>query len=169
MVSPIQANFYIPAGIPVAVQPVKFYIGASESGYIGHGTIVINTLASALFSANGNGQGLASGQLLRVNKSDPSQQVFEALRAGEDGNVINTTTEDNYLILYGTGFRAGSSFTLSFDGITIPVLYAGMQGLPGLDQINAGPLGANLKGRIDKDVRFTADGQIANIVTASFK
>lgn len=167
-VTPIQANFYVPAlTTPGTVPTVKFYATATESSYIGNGTIVINSLAAGLFTVNGSGTGLASGQLLRVNKANPSQQIYETLTA--EGNIINTTTEDNYLILYGTGFRAASSFTVQFDGINIPVTFAGAQGSPGLDQVNAGPLGENLRGRINKDVRLTANGQIANIVKASFR
>ncbi len=171
IVSSMQANYYIPNTIPYDTIPtVKFYTGQSESGYIGTGTIVVNRLASALFSADGSGQGLVSGQLLRVNKANPADQTYETLTAA--GNVLNPETEDDYFVLYGTGFRLRSSLsavTLSFDGINIPVIYADLQGSPGLDQVNAGPLTANLKGRINKDLRLVVEGQVANIVKASLQ
>src|SRR5205085_4822486 len=95
-----QVNFLIPATISYnQAHTVRVYNGNT---LIAHGVAQVNRLAVALFSADGSGTGLASGQFLRVNKADPTQQIYEVL-APTPGNTMNPDTEDSYLILYGTG------------------------------------------------------------------
>jgi uncharacterized protein (TIGR03437 family) len=53
-------------------------------------------------------------------------------------------------------------------GLPVPVLYAGPQSdLPGLDQINLGPLPPALKGRGEVPVMVLIDGVEANTVRIS--
>jgi|GEM_PF-1978645 len=159
-----QINYVVPASIAAGyVTTTRAYLGTL---LVGHGTVVVNRLASALFSADSTGQGLASGQLLRVNKADPTQQTYDNLTTA--GNTWDPNIEDAYLILYGTGFRRRSSLSLvtcTVDNISVPVTYAGAQGsYAGLDQTNIGPLPQNLKGHLGANVRLSVEGQIANIV-----
>jgi uncharacterized protein (TIGR03437 family) len=54
-----------------------------------------------------------------------------------------------YLVLYGTGIRHHSNNPVkaTINGVLVPVTYAGAQStLPGLDQVNLGPLPQTLTG-----------------------
>ncbi|HEV2446374.1 MAG TPA: hypothetical protein VGS58_10645, partial [Candidatus Sulfopaludibacter sp.] len=69
-----------------------------------------------------------------------------------------------YLTLYGTGLRAGTNFTCTVGGVSVPVQFAGPQGqYPGFDQVNI-QLPATLQGKGTVDVVLTVDGQTANPV-----
>ena len=169
LTSTSQVNFLIPNSIAASTIPtLTLYSGGN---LIGAGTVAVNQYASALYSANSSGQGLVNGQLLRIINGQATYETLTVL-----GNTINPSTENDYFILYGTGLRGPlpgvitPPASLEFDGISVPVLYVGpTPGVPGLDQVNAGPLGANLKNRINKNLRLTVGGLVANIVTASLQ
>jgi uncharacterized protein (TIGR03437 family) len=76
--------------------------------------------------------------------------------------------EPVYLSFYGTGIRNRRSLagvTATIGGQPVSVLYAGPQSdLPGLDQINIGPLPPSLQGRGELDLAILVDGQEANRV-----
>lgn len=171
-----QVNFYVP-NISSGTYAVKM----SDSGVLlSSGPIRLNPIAPGLFSQDSDGNGLASGQLLLVNKSNPTDQQF--IQLSSSGNIWNPTTHDAFLIIYGTGIRGHSglgSVSLQVKrGSTIhvvPVLYAGAQGSPGLDQVNAGPLPAALLGLANPSTHELKlflngfPGVAANIVEAKFK
>jgi uncharacterized protein (TIGR03437 family) len=72
-----------------------------------------------------------------------------------------------YLSLYGTGIRNRSSLagvTVTIDGISVPVLYAGPQQTEGLDQVNV-LLILSLRGGGLSNVVLSVDGQTSNAVT----
>jgi uncharacterized protein (TIGR03437 family) len=47
------------------------------------------------------------------------------------------STDQVYLILYGTGIRAANNVTVAINGINAPVLYSGLQGqYTDVDQVN---------------------------------
>jgi uncharacterized protein (TIGR03437 family) len=73
-----------------------------------------------------------------------------------------------YLSLFGTGIRNRSSLsnvTVTINGISVPVLYAGPQSqFPGLDQVNVA-LTSNLRASGETNVVLMVDGQTANPVT----
>ena len=73
-----------------------------------------------------------------------------------------------YLEIYGTGFDAAGQVTVTVNGQSVPVLFAGPHPqFAGLDQVNAGPLPATLLGAGTVDVVVKIDGQPANSVTVT--
>ena len=74
-----------------------------------------------------------------------------------------------YLSFYGTGFRGANPDNVIcgdlLTGERVPVLYAGPQGTPGLDQINIGPLPAGLSDYWGFHVSIRIDGVAANSAT----
>mgnify|MGYP002784170162 CR=1 FL=1 len=155
-----QVNFLIPSTISHGeAHTVRVYSGNT---LIAHGVAQVNRLAVGLFSANGSGVGLASGQFLRVNRVNPAQQTYETLTQ-TPGNTMNPDTEDSYLILYGTGIRLRSSLSTvsaKVGGVSVPVTYAGAQGtFDGQDQVNIGPLPASLKGQGESTIELKVENQ----------
>jgi uncharacterized protein (TIGR03437 family) len=166
--STTQVNAFVPPSQPFGETYIVRLLG--PAGLVGHGTAVVNRLAAGLFTANGAGTGLAAGDLQRISISNPNNYTFEPLSAS--GNELRPDTEYAYLVLYGTGIRLRTSLaqvTMTIDNVSVPVVYAGAQGAYlGLDQVNAGPLPATLKGRGMINIRLSVEGQIANIVQARF-
>jgi len=78
---------------------------------------------------------------------------------------LGSSTDQVYLILYGTGFdTAGTSnVSVTVNGVNAPVLYAGSAGSPGLDQVNI-LLPAALSGTGNVNVQMAAGGIAANSV-----
>jgi uncharacterized protein (TIGR03437 family) len=70
-----------------------------------------------------------------------------------------------YLVLYGTGLQAAgtANVVVTVNGVNAPVLYAGAQGYPGVDQVNI-QLPASLAGKGNVSVQLTASGIAANTV-----
>ena len=76
------------------------------------------------------------------------------------------------LELFGTGLDSAnaSQVTVTINGQSIPVLFAGaQQQYPGLDQINVGPLPASLKSAGTVNVEVSVNGQSANTVTLTLQ
>jgi uncharacterized protein (TIGR03437 family) len=83
---------------------------------------------------------------------------------------LSDTTSRFYVVLYGTGLRAGRTTTVTINGISVPVLYSGTQpSFAGLDQVNTGPLPASLRGAGSVDVQIMVDGLPSNTVTLTFR
>ena len=80
-------------------------------------------------------------------------------------NIPRASGDQLYLLLYGTGFRHAAQVTAAANGQTVQVLGAEAQSqFAGLDQVNIGPLPANLPtGMVT--VRLVADRQSANDIT----
>ena len=127
------------------------------------GSATVSLVAPGMFSADGAGQGLAAGQLTRVNNST-NNQITEQLSS--NGNILTPATETYYLILYGTGLRFRSSLnnvSAKVGSTTVPVAYAGNQNFyRGVDQVNLGPLPASLKGVGTVEIEIKVDGKTAN-------
>jgi uncharacterized protein (TIGR03437 family) len=83
---------------------------------------------------------------------------------------LGLDTDQVVLELYGTGIRGHSgTVTCKIGSITLPVAYAGPQGLyVGEDQVNI-LLPKSLRGSGLLPVVLTVDGQSANTVSVSFK
>ena len=138
-VTPGQINFIVPSEIQpgVAIVRTTSSLCALFQCDEGHSSVLVSRIAPALFTANASGSGLVNGHLLRVNKAT-GQQKYETLTTA--GNILYTTTENYYLVLYGTGFRyrnALSDVAVKLNNVSLPILYAGLTpGVNGLDQIN---------------------------------
>ncbi len=102
-----QINYLVPA----ALTPGHYQINVSSGGaVVAHGFLELNSVAPSLFAANGNGQGVAAAQILRI--SADGTQSYEPV-AQYDASTsqfvplpidFGASTDQLFLILYGTGF-----------------------------------------------------------------
>lgn len=174
-VSPAQVSYLIPTGTAVGEALISVI---SDAGAAATEQVRIDSVAPGLFSGNSNGRGVASGVVLRV-RADGRQSyeplsIFDASTSRMVARPIElgAPEEQVYLVLFGTGFRHGSTLTQVqawIGGVMLPVLYAGPQGtLPGLDQLNV-RLTRELSGRGEITVEAWFDIQRANLVTIAVK
>jgi uncharacterized protein (TIGR03437 family) len=174
MVSSGQINYLIPAAAALG----KAVITVSANGAAYTGTTEISNVSPAVFAANNSGTGVAAAQFLTVTPAGQAT-VTNTAQAGVLTYVpspisLTPSTNSVYLILYGTGFRNHSAnpVKVSINGVLVPVLYAGAQAtLPGLDQINLGPLPQTLAGtgKTSLNVVVTVDGVPANTTTIAIQ
>ena len=159
-----QVNFVIPAG--TALGAATIIVTAPSGSQTAQ--ITIKDAAPGLFTANQNGRGAPTGQVVMVH-ADGSHTV-ENLAAPSGGTYVATTikltspTDQVFLQLYGTGIRHASKVTAAISGAPLTVTYAGQQGTyPGLDQVNLQlPKALEASGALN--VVVTAEGQAANDV-----
>jgi uncharacterized protein (TIGR03437 family) len=159
-----QINFEIPAGISIGAATVT--IGAQTAA------VQIAAVAPGLFTLNS--AGLAAAYVVRVGPGNV--QTMETIFTTQNGSAVavpislSPSTDQFYLILYGTGIRgAGSNVTVAIQGINAPVAYAGPQGAtPGLDQVNV-LLPPQLTGSGTVDIVLTAASKAANVVNIAIQ
>jgi len=169
-VSPGQINYQIPAGTAAGQTLITI---TSGDGTVSSGTAQIAAVAPSLFTANASGQGVPAATLLRVKAN--GEQIYEPV-AYFDSNSnqfvartiqIGPESEQDFLILFGTGLRYRSTLsnvTATIRGESVPVFYAGPQpDFVGLDQANIA-LPRSLFNRGSVDVVLTADQRITNAV-----
>jgi len=164
-VSPGQINFLVPPGTQTGTATFTIAGGAAPLSAGG----LVEPVAPALFSMNGNGMGVAAATALR--ETSP----VEVFHCGEDGcapTPIDVTGAPVFLSLYGTGIRGRSSLAnvkVTVNGIGVPVQYAGVQPtFLGLDQVNV-QLPAELGGTGEANVLLIADGLTSNAVTINLR
>lgn len=170
--SATQINYLVPG----TVTPGHFTVAARNSGMVlARGSLELERVAPALFSANADGRGIAAAQIVRV-KADGSQ-TYEAVAQYDSGQGryvalpidFGASTDRLFLVLYGTGFRNAATTTLQIGAAQIPLQYAGRQSqYAGLDQANAELL-RSMAGSGEVTITFAADGKIANTVTLTFR
>jgi uncharacterized protein (TIGR03437 family) len=170
-----QINFVIPSGtaIGAATSTVMPPSGASQTLQI-----QIANLAPGIFSVNQNGQGTFAGQIVIVH-ADGSQTVESSATMITSGGTTTyrptpisfaVPTDQVFLQLYGTGLRHAGTVTATINGATVPVQYAGAEGiLQGLDQVNLQVpsylAGTSTVNDGTANIVITADGQATNKVT----
>jgi uncharacterized protein (TIGR03437 family) len=168
-VSPQQINLLIPEGVALGVATFAIANGASTQTT----AALVQSVAPALFSADGTGTGVAAATGIVTQAGSPGVQspitVFTCGSSGCTGVPLNVGIDTPVILsFYGTGIHHLSSLanvTVTINGISVPVLYAGAQGTyPGLDQVNV-PLTLNLRGAGVANVVLTVDGQVSNTVT----
>lgn len=169
-VSPNQINYQMPLGtapgaatvtvVPAAGQPVS---GAAQ----------VAAIAPGLFAANADGQGAPAGVVLR-QKAD-GRRIFEPLaRFAPDLNrfvpapiklpFVGPAPDRVFLILFGTGLRAGANVRLLMGVNWFDALYAGPQGsFVGVDQVNV-ELIRNTLSSTDLNVSVTVNERVTNTV-----
>src|SRR5262249_11729813 len=130
---------------------------------VGQGNVTIEAVAPGFFTANANGQGVPAAVVLRI-KADGTQS-YEAIAQFDQAQNrfvaipidLGASTDQLYLIGYGTGFRYRSTLsaiTATLGGTNASVLFAASQGdLAGLDQANIA-ISRSLAGRGDVDLVF---------------
>jgi uncharacterized protein (TIGR03437 family) len=174
-VSPTQVNYEIPAGTPAGTVSVSI---TSGDGSVSIGVALVNAVAPSLFTANGDGKGVASAIALRI-KADGSRSYeevaeFDPAQNGFVPRPIDLGPEDDqvFLVLFGTGIRFRSSLSsviATIGGEYASVTFAGSQGdFEGLDQVNV-LLPRSLIGRGEADLLLTVDAQMANPVRINVK
>ena len=169
-ISPGQINYLIPE----ATEPGLALVNVERDGQqVATGTVQINPVAPALFTADASGQGVAVAFVLRVAAGqsrsqelifDPNSHASVPIDLGPEGDQI-------FLLLFGTGVRGFTSeVTATVGGESVPALGALPQPqFVGLDQINIGPLPRSLAGRGEVNILLTADGKPANTVTVNVR
>ncbi len=163
-----QINFIVPAD--TAAGPGSVIV---RSGTVDVTTVAAQfyPVAPAWFSANGDGQGVPAGTLLRVKAdgtrtTEPLAQFNAALGLQLPAAIgFGPPTDALYLTLYGTGFRNAASLDkvkVLVGGIAVTPLYAGAQSeFAGLDQINI-QLPRSLAGKGTISIFAVIDAQFSN-------
>lgn len=169
--TPGQINYVVPAEAALG----QAIVTATDSGGATQSTAIqISQTSPGIFSANENGQGVASAQALIVH-ADGSRaflQVFQCDSA--PGSCVATpidlgaSGDQVFLSLYGTGIRGAMALqnvTCTIGGEATPAVFAGPQGtFNGLDQVNI-QIPSDLAGRGVVNVVLSVDGQLSNTVT----
>jgi uncharacterized protein (TIGR03437 family) len=176
-VSPSQINFYIPEGTALGAATVKV-MNATE--VLAMDTVQIDSVAPALFSINGTGEGVAAALAIWAKPDGTQTWQYVFAEPCVAPNCVSTPldrrsdTDRMYLQLYGTGIRGRSSLALeavmaTIGGMNAPVDYAGpMAGYTGLDQVNL-RVPRRLAGSGEVDVVLKVDGKTANTVRINIK
>jgi uncharacterized protein (TIGR03437 family) len=168
-VSPGQASFLIPNGVAAGLVTVK----VERSGAtVLSGTMTIAAVSPGLYSANGNGAGVAAALAERVDASGAvtplavfSCQSGIVLSCLSSALPLGATTDTLYVSLYGTGIRAAKSVQVFAAGQQVQVLFGGAQGqYQGLDQVNIS-IPRALAGSGEASVYVVADGKTSNMTT----
>jgi len=169
-VSPAQVNYIVPAGLAAGAATVAFNSGSSTQNQ----QIKLGPVAPGMFTFNA--AGLAAGSVLRVS-GDGTQTAENLFQMDNSGNVValpvnlGAASDQVFLILYGTGFRAAgtANTSMTIGGQNAQVSFAGDQGaFAGLDQVNV-LLPRSLAGRGSVNIVLTASGQTANTVNISIQ
>ena len=170
-VSAGQINFEVPAGTATGNATLTL---DRSTGTLNLGNVLIAATSPALFSANGNGQGVAAASAVEVVLPTTRQAPVSVFTCSQPGNCKSVPIRVGvdtpiYVSFYGTGIRGSSDVSVTIGGAKATVLYAGPQGTyPGLDQVNVG-LPLSLHGAGEVDVVLTVNGQTANTVTINIE
>ncbi len=164
-VSPSQVTFAVPA--TVAAGTAKVTVTAPGSSQTAS-NVVIAPVAPAVFTANG--QALIAGYAVRVTASG-TQTVEPAYAVNAQGSFssapinMGAATDKVYLTIYATGLQAAglANVTVTINGVSAPILYAGSAGFTGVDQVNV-QIPASLAGAGAVALQVTASGIAANPV-----
>jgi uncharacterized protein (TIGR03437 family) len=164
-VSPVQVNFVMPAGMAAGMARVEV---RSAGTAWGRGVVTVAEAAPGLFFAAVRGSNLAVGHAVYVRTDGPA---WEPLVAAGGANAVDVRAGEVYLVLYGTGMRAGAaSARAAIGGVSVAVLYVAAQSeFAGLDQVGLGPLPSALAGRGAVPVAVEIAGQAANAVEVAIR
>ena len=164
-VSPGQVTFQVPSSVAAGMAAVTVTApGSTQTA----SNVVIAPVAPAVFTVNGNG--LVAGYAVRISSSG-TQTVEPAYAVNAQGSFsaapinMGSATDKVYLAIYATGVQAAgiANVTVTVNGASTPVLYAGNAGYAGVDQVNV-LFPASLAGSGTVAVQLTASGISANTV-----
>ncbi|MBL8172843.1 MAG: metallophosphoesterase [Acidobacteria bacterium] len=174
--SATQVNFMLPAGMASGPATVTVLYAGNP---VGTTTYQIETVAPAMFTANGSGLGAPAAVAVRV-RADGSQTIEPVVRCTNTGCVpvpldLGAATDQLYLVLFATGVRnraqllTGADVGVRIGGELAEVQYAGAQGdFFGLDQLNV-KVPRTLIGRGDVAVIFSVAGRSATPVMVNIR
>ena len=171
--SNLQSNFLIPAGAALGDAVVTVFQGDQ---ILATGSVRIEPIAPALFTANNNGMGVAAARFILVlpDNSQVEDFIFDPnLPVGSRTALpIDLSGEGElvFLVLFGTGIRGFTDeVTATVGGVAVPVPAAlAHADLVGLDQANLGPIPPELIGAGEVEIILVVDGVAANAVTVRF-
>jgi len=170
-VSPGQASFLIPAGTASGAASMKVTRGGAT---VLSGSLTIAAVSPGLYSANGNGAGVAAATYFRGSAPSAAALVFScqtgvALSCLSTPITLGAATDTLYVTLYASGIRGAQKVQVYVAGQSAPVLFAGAQGqYAGLDQINIS-LPSGLAGTGEASVYLVADGKTSNMTTINIQ
>ena len=167
-VSPKQINYVLPTGTAPGMVTVNILNNGSQSGLTAQAQV--QAVAPSLYSANGDGKGVAAASALRRVIPTNFLSPVTVYQCGDQPGTCEGVPIDPgidapvFLSFYGTGIRGAKTVTVTIGGVDVPLLYTGPQPTwPGLDQVNV-PLPLDLHGKGLVDVVVTADGAMSNAV-----
>lgn len=167
-VSPGQIDYVIPSATVPGVATVT--VGTTASAAL------IGAVGPGLFSANGNGKGVAAAVAIRA-LADGNQVPVPVFQCGSSGCAsvpmdLGGSADILVIELYGTGIRGRSSLAnvvAEIGGAPALAAYAGAQPqYAGLDQVNV-YVPRSLAGAGEVPIVLTVDGVTANVVTLNIK
>ena len=177
-VSPTQINCLVPSGTADGAATTNIVNG---TGNVQSGTVQIETVAPALFTANGNGQGVVAATAYRTViptnlatpvpvfqcNNGPNSCVSVPIAFGVDTPIFAT--------FYASGLRGRSSdsavkLTIGGQRMTIRSITPGDSSTlsTGLDQVIAG-LSLSLRGSGEGEVKIDVDGKTSNTGRINFQ
>ena len=172
-VSPTEIRFHVPE----RTLPGQVMVTVQHGGALSEPVEVqVSRVAPGLFSANGDGRGVAAATAVRVAR-DGTRTPLDVYRydSGRKRYVavpldVRATFSPVYLALYGTGLRGGERrASVTVRGRHVVVESAGpASGFPGVDELFVGPIPRSIRRR-EVDVVAIVDGQMSNAVTIAFK
>jgi uncharacterized protein (TIGR03437 family) len=171
-VSPTQVNYEVPPGVATGTASVTVSVNGNPVAF---GSTQIAAVAPGIYSADSSGKGVAAAIVVTVHADGTSGFVYASQCSSAGGCTavpidLGLDTDQVVLELYGTGIRGLSKgATCKIGSATLPVAYAGPQGVyVGLDQVNV-VLPKSLRGSGNAAVVLTVDGQAAPPVSVAFK
>ena len=171
-VSPGQANFLMPQGLAPGAATAKVLRGSTT---VLSGALNVAASSPALFSANGNGAGVAAALAVRTNGTTNTPLALYTCQPGIGLSCLSSplslgsSAETLVISLYGTGIRGATSVQAYVAGQVVPVLFVGAQSqFAGLDQINIS-IPRSLAGTGEASVYIIADGQSSNMATVNIE
>ncbi|MBI1897148.1 MAG: hypothetical protein HYS04_11600 [Acidobacteria bacterium] len=173
-VSPTQINFQVPADTALGEAALAI---VADSGSTPTGSMEVDADAPGVFLVS-HLPAVPAATAVRVD-ADGTQvpvAVFSCSGNSCKAEPIPLSAAGGspiYLSFFGTGFHGASpdDVTCSIGGVQGPVLYAGRQGTPGLDQINVRLLPETLLNYdlFGGDVIIRINGVAANIVSIALR
>lgn len=160
-VSPGQINYVVPSNVNPGTATVNVVRNGSV---IANGPATVAAVSPSIFTVGANGRGVPAALTTYDGVS------FQTV-ANDNGTAktvsVGTTSQPNYLILFGTGLRRRSSLSnarVLVGGAPAEISYVGAHPrFTGLDQVNV-KLPAAVRGRGMVDVSVIVDGKASNIV-----
>ena len=168
-VGPTQINAMIPADAVGGAATITVYTARGMQ----YGSMTLTSVAPGLFSANGNGQGVAAAQFVAY----PYVGVMDVFQCTNGSGtcvpvpIAVSASGKGELVLYGTGIRnAASPVMVNVGSLTLTADYAGaVAGDAGEDQVNVALPASLHSGLTPVTVSVTVPGtttvQTSNIVT----
>jgi uncharacterized protein (TIGR03437 family) len=155
-----QVNYLFPEGTPAGTAQIVI---AAKDGTVSRGVVTVSASAPGIFTRTANGLG-APAAVASVDG-----QVFNIAMSNADGTPV-AIDAGNFVALFGTGFRYGSTaMTMSIGGTAVtPLGFAAQSEFAGLDQANV-QIPQSLAGRGDVDLTLTIDGKTSNTVKLKIK